>query len=92
MKDTIDMLEAIGQDASLRHASPDELAKALADAQASKALTAAVASGDSSRLADEFERVSNQPTETIFFPAHEEEPGEGGPVEVPVPDESVSPA
>lgn len=90
MKDTIDMLEAIGQDASLRHAPPDELAKALANAQASKSLTAAVASGDSSQLADEFGRVSNQSTETIFFPAHEEEPSEGDPVEVPVPDKSES--
>ncbi len=53
MQDTIELLEAIGRDASLRHASADELTTMLAQAQASEALTAAVASGDSSRLAEE---------------------------------------
>jgi hypothetical protein len=53
MQDTIELLEAIGRDASLRHASADELTNMLAQAQASEALTAAVASGDSSRLAEE---------------------------------------
>jgi hypothetical protein len=92
MKDTIDLLEAIGQDASLRHAPTDELAKALVGAQAPEALTAAVASGDSSRLAEEFGRVNNQSPETVFSPAHEEEPDEGDPLEVPLPDNTVSPA
>ncbi|MFC4525567.1 hypothetical protein ISN76_00300 [Dyella halodurans] len=53
MQDTIELLEAIGRDASLRHASADELTSMLAQAQAPEALTAAVASGDSSRLAEE---------------------------------------
>jgi hypothetical protein len=50
MLDTIEMLEAIGRDASLRHASVIDLSAALEKANASKALTAAVASGDSSAL------------------------------------------
>jgi hypothetical protein len=50
MRDTIEMLEAIGSDASLRHASPSELAHILARAHASPALASAVASGDSSML------------------------------------------
>jgi hypothetical protein len=54
MLDTIELLEAIGRDASLRHASAEELTNMLEQAQASVALTAAVASGDSSRLSEEF--------------------------------------
>lgn len=50
MLDTIEMLEAIGSDASLRHASAYDLTVALENAHASKALTAAVASGESSEL------------------------------------------
>ncbi|MGF6709124.1 hypothetical protein QFZ41_000088 [Luteibacter sp. W1I16] len=54
MKDTIELLEAIGCDASLRHAPTDELVGVLERAGASTALSAAVATGDSARLADEF--------------------------------------
>jgi hypothetical protein len=54
MSDTIDLLEAIGRDATLRHASAEELKNMLEQAQASVALTAAAASGDSSRLSGEF--------------------------------------
>jgi hypothetical protein len=50
MLDTIDMLEAIGRDASLRHASTHDLIQALEQAKASPALASAVASGDSSEL------------------------------------------
>lgn len=50
MLDTIEMLEAIGRDASLRHASAHDLTALLEEAHASKALTAAVSSGDSSQL------------------------------------------
>jgi hypothetical protein len=53
MSDTIELLEAIGRDASLRHASADELARVLQQSQASDALTAAVVAGDSSLLAVE---------------------------------------
>jgi hypothetical protein len=53
MPDTIELLEAIGQDASLRYASTEALTAALEQAQASENLMAAVASGDSSRLSKE---------------------------------------
>jgi len=54
MTDTMDLLEAIGQDASLRHASAWALADVLEAADASEALKAAVASGDSAWLSQEF--------------------------------------
>jgi hypothetical protein len=50
MLDTIEMLEAIGSDASLRHASAYELSEVLERANASPALTSAVTSGDSTEL------------------------------------------
>ncbi|APG03884.1 hypothetical protein BJI69_08180 [Luteibacter rhizovicinus DSM 16549] len=50
MLDTIEMLEVIGSDASLRYASAVELTNALEQAEATEALTAAVASGDSTHL------------------------------------------
>jgi hypothetical protein len=53
MSDTIELLEAIGADASMRHASAEELAHKLVQSQASAALIAAVASGDSAELAAE---------------------------------------
>lgn len=52
--DTIEILEAIGSDASLRHASATELGRTLASANASEALSAAVAAGDSTHLTREF--------------------------------------
>ncbi|ULU27756.1 hypothetical protein [Dyella terrae] len=54
MTDTMELLEAIGQDATLRHASADALGDVLDAAEASDALKAAVASGDSAWLAQEF--------------------------------------
>jgi hypothetical protein len=54
MLDTLDMLEAIGSDASLRHAQADALTATLEQLQASPALTSAVATGDSSELVAEF--------------------------------------
>lgn len=50
MPDTIELLEAIGRDASLRRAPADELEARLAQANASAALKAAAASGDASLL------------------------------------------
>jgi hypothetical protein len=52
--DTIDMLETIGSDASLRYASVEELTDVVERAQASEGLAAAVASGDARHLAKEF--------------------------------------
>lgn len=50
MLDTIEMLEVIGSDASLRYASAVELTTALERTEATEALTTAVASGDSTHL------------------------------------------
>jgi len=54
MTDTIELLEAIGKNAMLRHASPQVLTVALEQAKASPALTAAASTGDSSHLSREF--------------------------------------
>lgn len=50
MTDTIELLEAIGSDASLRYARADELKSVLEQAQASAELAAAVSAGDSAPL------------------------------------------
>lgn len=50
MTDTIELLEAIGSDASLRHARADELKCALEQVQASGRLVTAVAEGNSALL------------------------------------------
>jgi hypothetical protein len=86
MSDTLELLETIGQDATLRHASVDELTNLLEQAQASEALKAAVASGDSSPLTAEFGQLANLSTQTIQTPGHEEEEeededGDGEPAE-----------
>lgn len=53
MSKTIELLELIGQDASLRHASREDLAQALDALNASEGLKVAAASGDKSRLEEE---------------------------------------
>lgn len=53
MRDTVELLEAIGRDASLRHASPDVLAQALEAAGASPGLRELVGSGDATALTEE---------------------------------------
>lgn len=53
MLDTIEMLEAIGSDASLRYASAVELTNVLEQAEATKALTMAALYGDASHLNQE---------------------------------------
>jgi hypothetical protein len=73
MSDPIELLEVIGRDASLRHASVEELTKVLEQAQASEALTAAVASGDSMRLSQEFGHKPMNPPQVIQIPGHEED-------------------
>ncbi|SEI43973.1 hypothetical protein [Frateuria terrea] len=86
MKDTIELLEAIGRDASLRHTPADEMAHLLGQAQASAALVAAAASGDSSQLTAEFGQLSNQAPQVTQMPAREEEePAEEEPLEIPAP-------
>jgi hypothetical protein len=53
MRDTVELLEAIGRDAKLRHASPEELARALETADASAGLRELAASGDSKTITEE---------------------------------------
>lgn len=73
MTDTIDLLEVVGSNASLRHAHADEMARQLELAQASAALVLAAASGDSSMLSAELGQQSNQTPQAVQMPAHEEE-------------------
>ena len=72
MSDTIELLETIGQNAALRHASAETLAHALEHSQASEALKAAIASGDSSLL---FEELGHKPMQVPHTqgPGHEED-------------------
>lgn len=68
MLDTLELLEAIGSDASLRYASTIELTNALVRAKASDALTAAVASGSTAPLNHEFgHRTMLQPQSIQYF-------------------------
>lgn len=74
MTDTIELLEAIGRNASLRHASTETLTKLLEQEQASDALTAAVITGDGKQLFAEFGRLENAPPQsTQQVPGHEDE-------------------
>jgi hypothetical protein len=68
MSNTINLLEIIGNDASLRFASADELANTLERLGASEALKAAVSSGDRSHLSQELgHRVMHHPQITHAF-------------------------
>lgn len=87
MTDTIDLLEAVGKDASLRHAPAGELARRLEQAQGSAVLVAAAASGDRSVLAAEFGAQHNLTPQITQMPAHEEEPAQEEPLEAPIPAE-----
>lgn len=53
MRDTVELLEAIGRDATLRHASPEELARALEAADASAGLRELAANGNGTILTEE---------------------------------------
>ncbi|MBB3226549.1 hypothetical protein FHW69_001139 [Luteibacter sp. Sphag1AF] len=94
MTDTIDLLEAIGRDASLRHASVDDLTAALTNAQASEALTAAVAHGDPSLLCAELGHKPMVVPQISQSPGHEEEERqpdeENDSTESPAPDKLAS--
>jgi len=73
MSDTIELLATIGQNAALRHASAEDLAQMLGQADASEAFRAAVASGDSSRLSEELGHKPNQVPQISNMPGHEED-------------------
>lgn len=76
MSDTIDLLEAIGRDASLRHAAPEELMPMLEKEQASDALKAAVAAGDSSLLGNELGYRKMHVGQVTQGPGHEDGDGD----------------
>ncbi|HET6432462.1 hypothetical protein [Dyella sp.] len=73
MSDTIELLDSIGKNASLRHAAKDELTAALEHAGASAALRAAVAADDRALLSAELGSRMNQAPQVFNTPAHEEE-------------------
>lgn len=63
------LLETIGQNAALRHASPAELAQILAQMQASEALRQAAASGNDDALKQEL-GTDSQSTHVNQNPHH----------------------
>ena len=73
MPDTIELLHAIGRDATLRYASADVLAPILDQAKASEALKSAVAAGDSSLLFEELGQMTNHAPQISNAPGHEED-------------------
>lgn len=78
MRDTIELLEAIGKDASLRRAPGEELAQRLDGLGAGEGLKRAAATGDSSHLREEFGdarcETPNHPTNVSqTVPPEEEE-------------------
>lgn len=93
MADTIDLLESIGSNAALRHASAGELASTLARNGASNALMAAVTCGDSSLLSTELGHKPMKVNHDIHTGGHGEgdEPGhdhgEDEPGQPPEPDQ-----
>jgi len=73
MRDTVELLEAIGRDANLRRASPEVLARALEATHASPGLLELVAKGNSTALTTELgigERFGEHHSQTG---AHEDE-------------------
>jgi len=79
MSNTIELLEVVGRDASLRHASGDDLAQALGGMGAGESLKQAAASGDRSHLVQEFGggdvKVNHNVTEGGCEPADDDEEG-----------------
>jgi hypothetical protein len=78
MTDTIELLEAIGSDASLRYARADELKSVLEQAQASVELAAAVAAGDSAPLRVELGIQQVPQSVQTHAPGHQDEEDDEG--------------
>ena len=84
MPDTIELLDAIGQNAALRYASTEQLASELERAHASEALKSAVTAGNSSLLAGEFgSRPLVEPQITHAPCREDEEPEQEGKPNLP---------
>lgn len=73
MTDTIELLEAIGSDASLRYARADELKSVLEQVQASAELTAAVTARDSAPLRVELGIQQVPQSVQTHAPGHEDD-------------------
>lgn len=73
MTDTIELLESIGKNASLRHAPVEHLARALAGLDASENLRRAAASGDRGILTQELGYRALETPHTVNQTAPEEE-------------------
>lgn len=73
MSDTIELLEAIGSDASLRHASSEELTRVLEVASASKGLLQMVESGSCALLTQELGLIQMHTEHATQTGAHEGE-------------------
>jgi hypothetical protein len=90
MHDTIDMLEAIGQDASLRYADRETLVTDNAIETASEALKSAILLGSRADLLAELGLQPMQATQIMQMPQREEDPDQGEGDE-PTPDSPDSP-
>lgn len=78
MSNTIELLNNIGSDASLRHASSEELVMALSGMHASEGLKQTAMSGDKSYLAAELGSKANMAIETSQSPTQTKVPGDDG--------------
>lgn len=81
MRDTIDLLEVVGRDASLRHASGEHLVRVLEGMQATEALKQAARSASGSPLTEELGPRNVQVTHTPVQTVPNEEEEDGLPVE-----------
>lgn len=90
MTDTIELLEAIGGDASLRYAPADTLRELLEQAQASTKLTMAIAAGDGAPLREEL--GLQQMPQTHSAPLHEDDEEEEADIPQPEQPAPSSPA
>lgn len=70
MTDTSELLESIGRDASLRHASGETLSQALTGMRASEGLQRAAMSGDSDHLKQELGHKANEAIQVNQNPHH----------------------
>lgn len=73
MTDTIELLETIGKNASLRNARPEHLAQTLAELDASDGLQQAAASGNPDMLAQELGYRALESIHNVNQTAPEEE-------------------